>query len=170
MANPPNTVPAPTAASLSVPVFAVPSMSTPSMSDPVTSHPPKMRDKRKARAMQVAVAEMSISALSADPAHVSRGQKRRASEDVIVDSSSEEDEDNDKESSGEEEVTPMKSDLSATSSMPRVHVELPLLPKGKGRCKSNAPPFIAMGTVSHWHIYMLSYADNTLRIGVGHVL
>ena len=152
MANPPNTVPAPTAASLSVPVTAVPSTSTPSMSDPATSHPPKMRDKGKARAMQVAAAKMSISASSADPAHVSRGQKRRTSEDVIVDSSSEEDEDDDEESSGEEEVTPMKSDLSATSSMPQVHVELPSLPKGKGRRKSNAPPFIAMGTVSHWHV------------------
>ena len=120
MANPPNTVPAPTAVSLSVPVTAVPSTSTPSMSDPATSHPPKMRDKGKARAMQVAAAEMAISASSANPAHASRGQKRRALEDVIVDSSSEEDEDDDddEESSGEEEVTPKKSDLSATSSMP----------------------------------------------------
>ena len=141
MANPPNTIAAPTAASLSVPATAVPSTSTPSMSDPATSHPPKMCDKGKARAMQVAVAEMSISALSADPAHVSRGQKCHASEDVIVDSSSKEDEDDDKESSGEKEVTPKKLDLSATSSMPRVHIELPSLPKEKGHCKSNAPPF-----------------------------
>ena len=129
-----------------------------------------MHVKGKVRAMQVAAAEMSVSALSADPAHASRGQKRRALEDVIVNSSSKEDKDNDKESSGEEEVTLKKLDLSTMFSMPQVHVKLPLLPKRKGHCKLNAPPFIAMGTVSHWHVYMLSYADHTFRIGVGHVL
>ena len=42
-----------------------------------------------------------------------------------------------------------KLDLSATSSMPQVHVEVPSLPKKKGCPKSNAPPFIAMCTVRH---------------------
>ena len=72
------------------------------MSKLATSHPPKMHDKGKAHAMQVAALEISISALSTDPLHALRGQKHCASEDVIVHSSSEVDEDEDEESSGEE--------------------------------------------------------------------
>jgi hypothetical protein len=110
-----------------------------------------MHDKGKAHARQVTAVEMPISALPANPPHVLRGQKCHVLEVTLVDSSNEkyEDEDGDKEDSGEEEVTPKKSDLSRTTSMPRVHVEVPLPPKKEGCCKSNAPPITATGTVMH---------------------
>ena len=127
---------------------AVPPMSTPSPSDQSKSNPPMIRDKEKMHATPVTPEELPISAPPTNLTLPLRGQKHPAPEEVMPVSCTEEDRQDKKEDCCVGRVMRKTSDVAATSSMPRVHVEMPSPPKQTGHHGSDAPPLTAMGNVS----------------------
>ena len=158
------------------PLPAVPASANPSESALPTSalpppnlplsNPPKIHDKGKGCARPISAPEILLSAQPATPLYALRGQKQPAQDEVILDSSDEYEE----EDSGEEEVMLKKSDISATSSMPQVHVEVPSPPKPRAWRALDPCKLSAKGDVSHSYTHMCSYAHITLRKCADHVL
>ena len=160
----------------------LPSAETPSGLSPIgqgssntlASDPPKIRDKGKGRAKPIQASEIPPTTPPPEPLYALRGRKCDAPEEDSSDSDDDNDDDDDAddaderdEDSGEEEVMPKKSDISATPSMPQVHVELPSPPKGKNADASTEEFFTARGTVWYSnHSVVFTYSYHALRICV----